>query len=63
MSLTQKARVEVLRCRMAIVSGSPVEFWIKRLEEAASHREDAAAILRAEAEELRAIAARSVTNG
>lgn len=42
----ETARREVERCRSEVDRGSPREFWIKRLDEAAKRYEEAAAILR-----------------
>ncbi len=40
------ARREVCRCQRAISGGTPVEFWVKRLGDAAKRYEAAACILR-----------------
>ena len=40
------AQREVFRCQRALSRGTPVRFWIKRLEDAAKRYEAAACILR-----------------
>lgn len=42
----QAAQAEAGRCRRAVDNGSPREFWIKRLTDAAKRYEAAAVILR-----------------
>ena len=40
------AQREVFRCQRALSRGTPVKFWVKRLEDAAKRYEAAACILR-----------------
>ena len=43
--MLKRVRVEVRRCQAAVDRGSPVDFWIRRLERARKNYEAAATIL------------------
>lgn len=47
------AKREATRCRRAVENGSPRQFWIDRLTEAAKRYEAAAATLHMQADEIR----------